>query len=77
MPVADLPSARRHLASERATTLKGRRIMPVTALARRGGSDDHANDHYERAGYVLVSYKDLPEFGWALEAALYEKPLRP
>jgi GNAT superfamily N-acetyltransferase len=31
--------------------------------------------YYERAGYTLVGYKQLPEVEWAYEAALYEKPL--
>jgi GNAT superfamily N-acetyltransferase len=32
--------------------------------------------YYERAGYGLVGYKDLPEIEWAFEAALYEKTLK-
>jgi GNAT superfamily N-acetyltransferase len=32
--------------------------------------------YYERAGYVLAGYNDLPEFECAYEAALYEKHLR-
>jgi GNAT superfamily N-acetyltransferase len=32
--------------------------------------------YYERAGYALVGYQDLPEVESAFEAALYEKPLK-
>ena len=33
--------------------------------------------YYERAGYTLVGETALPEVEWALEAALYEKHLKP
>ena len=32
-------------------------------------------DYYEHASYRLVGYKDFPNIEWALETALYEKPL--